>query len=514
MQVTSGTSARQLQPGSGGAGGLGLKRALGLPALVVYGLILIQPTAPMPLYGAVAVKAHGHVVTTVLVGMVAMIFTAISYGRMANAYPSAGSAYTYVSREIHPALGYLVGWGMMFDYVMNPIICVIWSAQAALDLQDALGLTLKIPFAVYAVLFTVLFTGMNLRGIEASSRTNTIIAAGLGVVILLFFAAVVQHLWLQPPDGLAGWTRPFYDPKTFSFSAVSGGAALAVLTYIGFDGISTLSEEVHNPRRNILLATVLVCLLTGVLASVQVYAAQLVWPSNTFPNADTAFCFVSGKSGGQWLFLAVDVALLIATMGSGAGAQLGAGRLLYGMGRDNAIPRGFFGAINPRTRVPSNNIILVGVLTLIGAFLLTYSLGAELLNFGALIAFMGVNVSCFVRYFLRAESKSLVLIPGHGRFPFSSLFVRGERGQLREFRRERRKRLREFLLPVLGFLVCLFLWLSLGPKAKIAGLAWLTAGLLYGAWRTSWFRKPLEFQNVDSDDEPPRGGADADEQAH
>ena len=312
---------------------------------------------------------------------------------------------------------------------------------------------------------------MNLRGIESSSRTNTIIAAGLGVVILLFFGAVVQHLWLQPPDGLAGWTRPFYDPKTFSFPAVSEGAALAVLTYIGFDGISTLSEEVHNPRRNILLATVLVCLITGVLASVQVYAAQLVWPSNSFPNPDTAFCFVSGKAGGRWLFLAVDVALLIATIGSGAGAQLGAGRLLYGMGRDNAIPRRFFGAINPRTRVPSNNIILVGALTLIGAFALTYALGAELLNFGALVAFMGVNLSCFVRYFLRGHSK----------------------------------RVRDFLLPVLGFLVCLFLWLSLGYKAKFAGAGWLAAGLLYGAWRTSLFRKPLDFQNVDPGDEP-RGG--------
>ena len=470
MQQTSGTPANQPNPGSSGPGGLGLKRVLGLPALVVYGLILIQPTAPMPLYGAVAVEAHGHVVTTILVGMVAMIFTAVSYGRMANAYPSAGSAYTYVSREIHPALGYLVGWGMMFDYVMNPIICVIWSCQAALDLQAALGLTLRIPFAVYAVLFTALFTGMNLRGIESSSRTNTIIAAGLGVVILLFFGAVAQHLWLQPPDGLAGWTRPFYDPKTFSFSAVSGGAALAVLTYIGFDGISTLSEEVHNPRRNILLATVLVCLITGVLASVQVYAAQLVWPSNSFPNADTAFCFVSGKAGGRWLFLTVDVALLIATMGSGAGAQLGAGRLLYGMGRDNATPRRFFGAIHPRTRVPSNNIVLVGALTLIDAFALTYSLGAELLNFGALIAFMGVNVSCFVRYFLRGQHKKV----------------------------------REFLLPVLGFLVCLFLWLSLGHLAKWAGLGWLTAGVLYGAWRTSWFRKPLDFQNVDAGDEPPQ----------
>ena len=155
------------------ASGPGLKRVLGLSSLVLYGIILIQPTAPMPLYGAAATLARGHVVTTILIGMFAMLFTAISYGRMANAYPSAGSAYTYVSREIHPSLGYFVGWGMIFDYIMNPIICVIWISKAAMNLIP------EIPFSVYAVAFTCLFTGMNLRGIESSSRTNSIIATGL-----------------------------------------------------------------------------------------------------------------------------------------------------------------------------------------------------------------------------------------------------------------------------------------------------------------------------------------------
>src|SRR5215467_7235532 len=149
------------RPGTAGAGMPSLKRALGLSALVLYGIILIQPTAPMPLFGAAAVKAQGHVVTTILIGMVAMLFTAISYGRMANAYPSAGSAYTYVSREIHPSLGYLVGWGMIFDYIMNPIICVIWCSKAAINFVP------EIPFAAYAIVFAVIFTMMNLRGIEA-----------------------------------------------------------------------------------------------------------------------------------------------------------------------------------------------------------------------------------------------------------------------------------------------------------------------------------------------------------
>lgn len=434
-----------------------LKRALGLTGLIVYGLVLIQPTAPMPLFGAAAVEGRGHVVTAILIGMVAMLFTAFSYGRMANAYPSAGSAYAYVSREIHPALGYLTGWSIIFDYVMNPIICVVWVSAAARNFVPG------IPIPAYAVFFTLLFTALNLRGIEASARTNAAIAAGLGVVIVLFLAAAVRHLWLQPPAGLAGWTRPFYDPQTFSVQTVSGGAALAVLTYIGFDGISTLSEEARNPRRNILLATVLVCVITGVLASIQVYAAQLVWPGTDFPDQDTAFCYVAGKAGGHWLFETVNAALLVANIGSGAGALLGAARLLYSMGRDNAIPGKFFGAVTPRTRIPRNNVLLLGALVLLGSFTVSYALGADLLNFGALIAFMGVNISALLHGYVRAPRKSFWALAS----------------------------------PILGFVVCAYLWGSLSRKAHLVGLLWLLSGILYGAWRTSFFRKPIQFSRLE-----------------
>jgi len=421
-----------------------LKRALTLWGLLLYGIVLIQPTAPMPVYGAAAEAAHGHVVTAILIGMVAMLFTAISYGRMANAYPSAGSAYTFVTEELHPALGYCVGWAVIFDYVMNPVICAIWCSKAAMNFLPA------VPYTVFAVFFSLLFTLLNLRGIEASTRINAIITTCLGLMILLFLGMSLRYLWLAPPRGIAAWTRPFYDPATFSFAAVSNGASLAVLTYIGFDGVSTLSEEARNPRRNILLATVLVCFITGVLASVQVYVAQLVWPEPGFPDTDTAFCYVARRAGGQWLFHAVNLSLLVATVGSGMGAQLGASRLLYGMGRDNALPPKFFAAVSPRTFIPRNNIILVGVLTLAGTFAVSYALGAELLNFGALAAFMGVNIACFAHYYLRAESKTIW----------------------------------NFIAPLLGFVVCLYLWLSLGRNAKIVGAIWLAAGLLYGAWRT------------------------------
>lgn len=450
--MTTGTSTAS-------AAGPGLKRTLGLKELIFCGIILIQPTAPMPVFGVASQAAKGHVVTTILIGMVAMLFTAISYGRMARAYPSAGSAYTYVGRELHPALGYLTGWAMLFDYVLNPVICVIWCSKAALNFVP------QIPMPAWTAFFALLFTGLNLRGIQASARTNGWVAAGLCGVIVLFFGAALHYLF-QTGLPAGAYTRPFYDPETFSFSAVSNGVAIAALTYIGFDGISTLSEEAINPRRNILLATVLVCFITGVLAAAQVYAGQLIWPDySSYPDVDTAFVHVAGRAGGQWLFLLVNLSLLIATVGSGAGSHLAAGRLLYGMGKDNAIPRGFFGAVNPRTRIPRNNILLVGGLALVGAYFMSYQLGAELLNFGAFIGFMGVNLSALARYYLRAtERRWTYLVP-----------------------------------PLAGFSICLYMWWSLGTWAKIIGGVWLALGVLYGAWKTRGFRETLSFAELAED---------------
>ena len=265
-------------------------RVLGLWSLVIYGIVLIQPTAPMSPFGVVSVKAEGHVVTTILIGMVAMLFTAISYGRMAAVYPSAGSAYAYVGHTIHPSLGYVTGWSMLFDYVMNPIICVIWCSKAAANF-------LPLPFPVWATFFALLFTFLNLQGVKTSARTNAVIAGGLGLVIVLFLVAAFRYLSGVTLDA-AALTRPFYDPATFSWDKVSTGTSLAVLTYIGFDGISTLSEEAKNPRRNILLATVLVCLFTGIVGSLQVYLAQLIWPDwSSYPDVDTAFVHVAGRAG-------------------------------------------------------------------------------------------------------------------------------------------------------------------------------------------------------------------------
>jgi amino acid transporter len=442
------------------AGAVGLRRALGLWDLILYGMIVIQPTAPMPVYGVMSQRAHGHAVTTVLIAMVAMLFTAVAYGRMARAYPSAGSAFTYVGCEIHPALGYVTGWSMAMDYMLNPIVCTILCSKFALNFFP------EIPYPVLVIFFIFLFTGLNLFGIRTSARINEILAGGMGIVILIFLAAAARYVLHTPHDGFAFFSRPFYDPQTFSTTAVLGGTSLAVLTYIGFDGISTLSEEAENPRRNILLATVLVCLITGVLASVEVYTAQLVWPgTQPFPDVDTAFVHVAGRAAGQWLFLLINVTLLVATIGSGMGSQLGAARLLYGMGRSNALPKSFFGAIEPKRRIPQNNVIFVGALALAGTAVLTFERAAELLNFGALLAFMGVNAASFTRYFLR----------------------------------ERQRTIGNFLPPILGFTICLLLWLNLSRPAKFAGVVWMLLGIAYGAYRTRGFRAELVSFDVSED---------------
>lgn len=438
-----------------------LKRALNRWDLILYGVIVIQLTAPMPSFGVLSARANGHVATTILLAMVAMAFTAISYGRMAAAHPSAGSAFTYVTREFTPLLGYVTGWAMLMDYVLNPLISIIWCSRAAMNFAP------DVPYAVWAVAFFALFTSVNLVGIKSSARISGALAATTGGVVLVFLVCAGSYVWHHNPGSPGFFTHPFYDPKTFHAAAVLNGTSIAVLTYIGFDGISTLSEEVEDPRRNILFATVGTCLVIGVLSAIEVYAAQLVWPTALpFRNVDTAFVEVAARAAGPWLFVVVNLALLIAGIGSGVGSHLGAARLLYGMGRSNALPPKFFGAVDPKHRIPRNNVILVGVIALCGAFLISYGLGAEILNFGALFAYMGVNAASLARYYVRS----------------------------------RERRLRDFWPPAAGFLTCLVLWIYLSSAAKLVGASWLIVGLIIGAVRTRGFRQGVLRFEASPDD--------------
>lgn len=462
-----------------------LRRTLTLWDLILYGIIIIQPVAPMSVFGVLSDRGRGHVVTTLLIAMVAMLFTAFSYGRMARAYPSAGSAFTYVGQEINPAVGYITGWSMVMDYMLNPMICIIWCSQQAHVFVP------QVPYVAWAVVFAAIFTGLNIQGIKTSARVNTLLAAGMGAVVVVFFLAALRYiLGIHYEPGF--FTRPFYDPQLWDVKAVLGATSIAVLSYIGFDGISTLSEEAENPRRNILLATVLTCFVIGILSALEVYAAQLIWPASSqpFPNSDTAFTYVAGRAWAP-LFGIVGFTLLVANFGSGMGAQIGAARLLYGMGRGKALPQSFFGVVDAKKHVPRNNVIFVGAVALVGAFIISYGLGAEMLNFGALIAFMGVNLAAFYRYHVRERGKNPLvplLITGAvivlGLWPNQNFWFLGIAGVALTI-------LGVWTPPLAGLTICFFLWKNLSWKAWIVGGIWMIVGIVFGAIKTRGFRGNL-----------------------
>ncbi len=430
-----------------------LRRVLKIWDLVFYGIVLIQPIAPVGIFGIAQKLSYGHVSTAILAAMGAMMLTAFSYGRLAAVYPSAGSAYTYVSRGLNSYVGSLIGWAMVLDYLLIPIINVIYPA---LTLQRILP---SVPFVVWAVLVLVLILLLNLRGMQVTARANEILLAIVSIVVVAFFIAAVRYLLHYEGFGGLISVRPFYDPATFNFGALSTATSLAALTYIGFDGVTTLAEEVENPTRTVPIATVLVCLICGILSTLEVYLGARVWPDyQTFPNLETAFIDVCRRVGGAALFQAMAIILIVACLGTGLAGVAGLARLLYGMGRDNLLPKRLFGRLDSRRGIPVFNVAVIGILTLIASMLISYERAAELLNFGAFLAFMGVNLTCIQQFYIRPRA-------GH-----------------------ERSLLGDLILPACGFLFCLAIFWSLPAPAKWAGGVWFAAGVAYAAIRTRGFR--------------------------
>ena len=434
-----------------------LRRVLTLWDLIFYGIVLIQPIAPVPLFGVVQERSHGYIVDTILIAMLAMMITAFSYGRMAALYPSAGSAYTYVGRGLNLHLGFLVGWAMFLDYLLQPLLNAVWVGETIHGWVHA------IPGWSLMLVFIGAITWMNLRGIRASALANKLLLLFMSLVIAAFVFLAIRYLFhFHAWDGIFS-SLPFYDPKTFDYRVIKSAVPLAALTYIGFDGVTTLAEDVKNPKRNVLLATVLVCLFTGVLSSIEVYLGQRVWPGYHFDNITGAFMDVCMRVGGRGLFLAMTAVTVLAAMGSALTGGLGAARLLFGMGRDNILPRRVFGHLHPKRNTPNYNIWIIAILAFVGGVALSidghgYEKAAELLNFGAFIAFMGVNFATFWQFGCRR-------IAGH------RLNVLGD-----------------ILLPIFGFLFCGWIWLNLGHIAKVVGGIWFVLGFVYLAYKTGGFR--------------------------
>jgi putrescine importer len=435
-----------------------LRRVLTLSHLLVYGMIIMQVAAPVPIFGLLEKRSDGHAVTTVLIAMVAMMITAISYGRMAMLYPMAGSAYTYVARSMNPHLGFLTGWSMFLDYLVIPLISAVIPALAIQRLLP------WVPFSALTFLVVTAMTILNLYGIRATVRANAILLAVSSAVVVLFLFLAARYLFLDMGwDGLLS-LHPIYNPATFKSGTILSGISLAAMTYIGFDWLTTLAEDSINPGRDIILSTVLIVLITGILSAVELYFLHQVMPDWRSGDPDTSYLDVMKLVGGPALFVTFSVIMSVSQFGAGFSVQVSAARLLYGMGRDNVLPRALFGYLSPHRGNPSRNIILVGALAFLGTVFVPFDNACDLLNFGAYVGFMGVNLATFISYFVR---------PPHD---------------------HRRSFVWDAALPAGGFVLCLVFWLGLPTLAKLVGGGWLLFGLVYCAFKTGGFRRrPLLF---------------------
>jgi len=447
-----------VQPTTGGQAATTprLKRVLGLWDLVYYGIILTSPIAVVPMFGEAQVLSRGHAVVTLLASMVAMTATAVSFGRMATVYPSAGSVYTYVSRGFNSHMGFVIGWVMFLEYLFQPLQN---SLYAALTIQRLLP---HVPFALLSAAAVGFMTCLCWFGIRTTARANQILLAFMSIVMVAFLGEALWYIFAhQHWQGLVS-PEPFYDPRTFSVRAIAAGTALAATTFIGFDGVSILAEEVKNPRRNVLIATVLVCVFTGLFAAIQVYLAQRVWPDyRSLNNPETAFMDVARVVGGYNLFVAFGVVLLVSSLACGLAGLLGAVRLLYGMGRDNLLPRRIFGHLNAERGNPSYNVAIAGALAYLGTLTLQWERSVEIMNFGALMAFMAVNLAA-VRHFGFSPEQT-----------------------------GKRNILLDIIVPSLGFLFCLVIFLGLQGSTLAAGAIWVGCGALYVVLKTKGLAQPV-----------------------
>jgi amino acid transporter len=448
-----------------------LRRVLGLRDLVFYGVVLIQPIGAIGPFGLADQMSLGHVTLAMILALAAMMLTAWSYGRLAGLYPSSGSAYTYVGKGLHPHLGFVAGWAMFLDYLVIPIVSIVYGALTMRRLADAFvpGLTQKLAalgmgmsgerwhLTLWVVFFTLLITVLNLRGIKWTSLANLVMTGLMFIAIAWFVAAAIRFLWMREGWGGLLSSKTIYNRGTFHWRAVSMATSLAALTYIGFDGITTLAEDTREPKRTVPRAILLTCVVIGFCAVLEVYLGQRVWPDySSFKDVDTAFFDVCAIVGGKPLFNVMAMIMVVACLGSALTGQVGAARILFGMGRDGALPQ-VFGRLSPAGN-PVINIAMIGALTLGGSLLLNYEKAATLINFGAFLAFMGVNLAVMREFLLRPR-------PGY-----------------------KKNFLSDALAPGLGFIFCLTIWLSLPPAAKTMGAVWCAIGLVYAAINTRGFR--------------------------
>jgi amino acid transporter len=419
-----------------------LKRGLTLRDLLVYGLVFMVPIAPFSIFGVVFNASAGMVPLVYLIGFVAMIFTAISYREMSRAFPIAGSVYAYAGRGIHPAAGFLAGWAILLDYLLVPTLLYVVGAAALASVLPV------VPQWLWVVAFVLLNTTVNLRGIDTTARANKIFLYAQLAVLALF--VVLAGVAISTGVNGAHWTvTPFFNPELFSPSLVFGALSIAVLSFLGFDAISTMAEETRGGSRVVGRATVLALVLVAALFAVQTYLGALLLPGQAAFDGETAtneaFYTIASLVGGTWFKVVVAVAVAVgAAIANALVAQAATSRLLFSMARDRQLPT-FLAHVNPTRRVPERAVLLVSAVSLVLAlfFVGQIQLLSSLVNFGALFSFLLLHVSVAVWYLLRRRERTFGL---------------------------------HLVVPACGFVIIGYVLWNADANAKIGGGVWLLVG--------------------------------------
>lgn len=426
------------------------KRVLGVPSLVLFGLVYMVPLTVFTTYGIVTQLTGGRVTAAYIITLVVMIFTARSYARMSVAYPYSGSAYVYTQQSFGGGVGFLAGWALLLDYLFLPMINYL-----------VLGLYLSasfpaVPAGVWVVGSIAIVTVLNVLGIVSVARANFVIIFVQTIFIALF---VVLALAAAGGHGVDPFV-PFTGDGTVDGTApLFSGAAILCLSFLGFDSVSTLAEEAKDSRRTVPKAIMIATITGGLLFIVLSYIAQLGYPSNDFASADTAAIDVVTAVGGQLLSALFVAGYVAGTLGSALTSQASVARILFAMGRDGVLPRAVFGRLSTRFGTPVVATLIVSVVSLL-AIVIDLTLLSEMISFGALIAFSAVNLSVVKHYFIDRKERSGILV------------------------------LRNLILPVVGFGLTMWLWTSLSGRAFLVGLSWLALGLIILAVITRGFRRP------------------------
>jgi putrescine importer len=426
-----------------------LDRALGLWSVVLFGLAYMTPMIVFGTFGPLAAASQGTTAMSYLLASGAILLTAISYGVMSKVYPVAGSAYTYARKSLSPNIGFLIGWAVLLDYFFLPM--VIWLIGAAY-LAAAFP---NIPSWVWIVAFIIVTTAVNIIGVAFASRVNFVLMVVQLAIVAAFIVLAARYVVAaNGPGGLASVT-PFFQANV-PFSASVAGAAIAAYSFLGFDAVSTLTEETRDATRTIPRAILIVALAGGVIFVVSAYVTQLAHPGFDFASVDAAANEIALKIGGD-LFVGIFLAtLIVAQFTSGLAAQASVGRLLFAMGRDGVLPSGIFGRLHAKWHTPLINLVLVGVVGL-AALWMDVTTSTSFINFGAFLAFTAVNISVIALYLRDHPAvRSFGVLVG-------------------------------VIVPAAAAVCDLYLLYNLDSNAKWLGCIWLVIGVAYLAYLTRLF---------------------------